>query len=76
MFPRAVSTAFAGVIICAGSFFGTLAVIDFFAAPSAPLVAEAADEVDTIAALKTALIYDAASLDKAAGLANCRFRPT
>ena len=69
MFPRVFSTAFAGVTICAGSFFGTLAIMDFVAAPSAHLVAEQADEVDTFAALKTALIYDAASLDKAAGLA-------
>ena len=69
MFPRAFSTAFAGVIICAGSFFGTLAIMDFVSAPSARLVAEEAVEVDPVAALKTTLIYDATSLHKAASLA-------
>ena len=74
MFPRLFFTAIAGVIICAGSFFGTLAIMDFVSAPSSQLVAkevvEEAGKDDTLAALKTALIYDAASLYKAAGLAN------
>lgn len=72
MFPRALFAAFAGLIICAGSFFGTLAAIDFLSSPSQFSSPEVAAEIDNVEGLKTTLIYDEASLHKAADLARLR----
>ena len=63
MFPRALFAIFAGAIVCAGSFFGTLAFIDFTNAPPTSAIADDADRVD---GLKAALIYDESSLRRAA----------
>jgi hypothetical protein len=62
-------TALAGMIVGAGSFFGALAVIDFFSSPSAS-PPEVVQRIDTVDGLKTKLIYDVASLRRAANSAN------
>lgn len=67
MVPRVFFTIFAGVIVCTGSFFGTLGFIDFLA--SANRTTSVATEVDKVEGLKATLIYDAASLHSAANLA-------
>jgi hypothetical protein len=76
MFPRAIFAALAGVVVCAGSFFGTLAFIDFANAPPSPLNIEEVDQgVDKIGGLKAALIYDEPSLQRAANTAHLQISP-
>lgn len=66
MFPRALFILFAGVVVGAGSFFATLAFIDFTNTqrPAAPI--DEVDKVDRVEGLKAALIYDEPSLHRAA----------
>lgn len=66
MFPRAIIVALAGIIVCAGSFFGTLALYDHIIPPqTVAAVNPIVESANKIAVLKSALIYDEASLRKA-----------
>jgi len=72
MFPRALFTAVGGTIICAGSFFGTLSIIDYLSSRSQPVSLEVAEAIDNVGGLKTTLIYDDASLRRAADSAKLK----
>jgi hypothetical protein len=75
MFPRALLTAIAGLIVCGGSFLGTLAVIDLVSSHLEPSPAAVA-EGDRVEGLKTTLIYDEASLLRAAEVAKLQTSET